>query len=282
MANTQISALTAASTPLTGAEVAPIVQSGATVKVAISDILHSTADYIKGQKQNGSTNNATGAGLFSSVKTTGTAAAGFGSSVNFEHYDTSGGYAGCKVASVIPSSDANTAELVGFSRNYGYVEGWRVDIAGNVKFPQNIYVTTAAKGINFTANTPASGMTSQNLTWYEEGTWTPTVTASTPGITPPTFTSTSGTYTRIGRTVYITYNIQFNQNGTGAGYLKVVGLPFNLGQRGFGVGQEVAVVGFNTISNGIASTNYFYLTNFAGAYPGGTSYNLLGSFTYTL
>jgi hypothetical protein len=38
MADKKISALTAASTPLAGTEVVPIVQSGATVKVAVSDL----------------------------------------------------------------------------------------------------------------------------------------------------------------------------------------------------------------------------------------------------
>ena len=38
MADSKISALTAASTPLAGTEVLPIVQSGATVKVAVSDL----------------------------------------------------------------------------------------------------------------------------------------------------------------------------------------------------------------------------------------------------
>ena len=38
MADKKISALTAASTPLAGTEVLPIVQSGATVKVAVSDL----------------------------------------------------------------------------------------------------------------------------------------------------------------------------------------------------------------------------------------------------
>ena len=38
MANTKISALTAATTPVAGTEVLPIVQSGATVKVAVSDL----------------------------------------------------------------------------------------------------------------------------------------------------------------------------------------------------------------------------------------------------
>ena len=39
MADKKISALTAATTPLAGTEVLPIVQSGATVKVAVSDFL---------------------------------------------------------------------------------------------------------------------------------------------------------------------------------------------------------------------------------------------------
>ena len=38
MADKKISALTASSTPLAGTEVLPIVQSGATVKVAVSDL----------------------------------------------------------------------------------------------------------------------------------------------------------------------------------------------------------------------------------------------------
>jgi hypothetical protein len=42
MANTKISALTAATTPLAGTEVLPIVQSGATVKASISNVQTST------------------------------------------------------------------------------------------------------------------------------------------------------------------------------------------------------------------------------------------------
>jgi hypothetical protein len=62
----------------------------------------------------------------------------------------------------------------------------------------NIVQGTAAKGINFTANTPAAGMTSQLLNWYEEGTWTPSFADS--GGATPAQTST-GRYTRIGNTV---------------------------------------------------------------------------------
>jgi len=71
---------------------------------------------------------------------------------------------------------------------------WTMTSDGN--FQQLI----ASKGINFTANTPASGMTSQNLNWYEEGTWTP---GQGGGLTVIGTFSSSGKYTRIGRTVFI-------------------------------------------------------------------------------
>ena len=64
----------------------------------------------------------------------------------------------------------------------------------------NIIFGTAAKGINFTANTPAAGMTSQLLNWYEEGTWTPNQGA---GLTVVGTFSSSGTYVRIGRQVTV-------------------------------------------------------------------------------
>lgn len=64
----------------------------------------------------------------------------------------------------------------------------------------NFVLGTAAKGVNFTANTPAAGMTSQLLNWYEEGTWVPNQGA---GLTLVGAFSSAGTYTRIGRQVFI-------------------------------------------------------------------------------
>jgi hypothetical protein len=64
----------------------------------------------------------------------------------------------------------------------------------------NIVQGTAAKGVNFTANTPLAGMTSQLLNWYEEGTWTPNQGA---GLTVSGTFSSTGKYTRIGRQVTI-------------------------------------------------------------------------------
>ena len=87
----------------------------------------------------------------------------------------------------------------------------------------NLIQGTAAKGFNFTANTPAAGMTSQLLNWYEEGTWTPT-DGSGAGLT---FTLARGVYVRVGRMVQImgmvTYPTTANASPT-----QINGLPFNL------------------------------------------------------
>ena len=70
----------------------------------------------------------------------------------------------------------------------------------------NFVPSTAAKGINFTANTPAAGMTSQLLNWYEEGTWTPTRYGFTEVLGAGSIT-VSGTYTRVGRMVTVIASI---------------------------------------------------------------------------
>jgi hypothetical protein len=87
----------------------------------------------------------------------------------------------------------------------------------------NIIQGTAAKGINFTANTPAAGMTSQLLNWYEEGTWTPT-DASGAGLT---FTSATGRYTRMGNVVFLFGYVQYPTTASGAN-ASIGGLPFTV------------------------------------------------------
>lgn len=69
-----------------------------------------------------------------------------------------------------------------------------------------ILTPAAAKGINFTANAPAAGMTSQLLNWYEEGAWTPAPDVGS-------FSGASGRYTRIGRLVTIHFDFSVATGG---------------------------------------------------------------------
>lgn len=90
----------------------------------------------------------------------------------------------------------------------------------------NIIQGTAAKGFNFTANTPASGMTSQLLNWYEEGSWTPVLTfnGNSVGIT---YSTQRGRYARVGRTVTVNFEISLSSKGSSTGEAWITGLPFS-------------------------------------------------------
>lgn len=102
--------------------------------------------------------------------------------------------------------------LVGGTNNYGITSlvssganKWNFYAAGTAdNYAAGNWKFAAAKGINFTANTPAAGMTSQLLNWYEEGTWTPTLVPSTSGTITLNTSFDTAAYTRVGRQVTCT------------------------------------------------------------------------------
>lgn len=65
---------------------------------------------------------------------------------------------------------------------------------------------------------------------YEEGTWTPTITFATPGNLSVAYTTQSGTYTKIGRTVSINLLLVTSSftHTTASGQFTINGLPFAL------------------------------------------------------
>jgi hypothetical protein len=130
-------------------------------------------------------------------------------------------------------------------------------LIGNATFSDNLIQGTATKGVNFTANTPAAGMTSQLLNWYEEGTFTPTITPSAGSLT--SYTS-SGFYTRIGNTITVFVTFMVTNGGTASGNATIGALPF----ASKNMGDYVAVVNaregnvtggiFNVLVNNNATT----------------------------
>lgn len=180
MSNSKISALTSATTPLAGTETLPIVQSGATKQVSVANL-------------------TAGRNI---------AAAEVTSTFN----STYSGGAGSHGLELHNASNTNLTLAAGYDASYGaYIMGVNFGTAYTkltlnpygpdvVLGAGNLIPATAAKGINFTANTPAAGMTSQLLNWYEEGSWTPNQGA---GLTVIGAFSSSGKYTRIGRQVTI-------------------------------------------------------------------------------
>jgi len=82
----------------------------------------------------------------------------------------------------------------------------------------NLVIGTAGKGIDFSANSHATGMTSELLNDYEQGTWTPDFSAWG---TAPTFAA--GRYIKIGSQVTV---VVLGQSGVNAGNQAITGLPF--------------------------------------------------------
>lgn len=90
----------------------------------------------------------------------------------------------------------------------------------------NLVIGTAGKGIDFSA-TPGAG-TSELLSDYEEGTWTPTFVPTSGAFDAITYVSTGGYYTKVGRLVTVTGRLRTNGITVGAasGGLFIGGLPF--------------------------------------------------------
>ena len=119
---------------------------------------------------------------------------------------------------IVPINQSSVTDSVSVAN---LTAGRSVSASDYVMSTGNLVPGTAAKGINFTANTPAAGKTSQLLNWYEEGTWTPT-DASGVGLS---LTIGSATYVRTGRMVTCFAWITYPATGTTAA-AQIGGIPF--------------------------------------------------------
>jgi hypothetical protein len=116
---------------------------------------------------------------------------------------------------------ANVTVLTANSSGLTYVPTGNVNI--NIGNTANITVgTLTANGIKF----PATQVTSSDgntLDDYEEGTFTPTISA---GVSSITYSSQSGTYTKIGNVVYVRIRIALSAGTATSAHLTFAGLPF--------------------------------------------------------
>jgi hypothetical protein len=230
MADSKISALPTATTPLAGTEVLPIVQSGVTDQVTVANL---TA----GRAVATAALNATG------------------------------------IISTTDATDASSTTAASLKTAGG------LGVVKKTYVGDNIVQATAAKGFDFAANTTLSGKTSTILNWYEEGTWTPNITAGS-----GTFTSVSATgkYTRIGRLVTTAFTINITTNGTAASYIKI-SMPIANGSTQYcGIAVEQLNTG-NTCSVqfGVGATTA-NISSYNNGYPGGTGYQITGTLTYSI
>ena len=107
-------------------------------------------------------------------------------------------------------------------------EAARITSTGNVEIANgNLVFSTAGKGIDFSATANSSGtMTSELLSDYEEGTWTPNQGS---GVTVSGSFSSGGYYTKIGRTVTVHARLQGSTNVSVSGNgIICTNLPFQV------------------------------------------------------
>ena len=158
---------------------------------------------------------------------------------NYAAYIVGNGYAGGMAlnATSFQIGQNSAARNLTLHSGTGWAEQVRIGPTGNVTLQNgNLVIGTSGKGIDFSA-TAGTG-TSELLDDYEEGTWTPTVSAST---TPPTVTYSirSGTYTKVGRLVTCTGIIVLASTSGGSGNVRITGLPFTNGNQ-----ENVGYIGF--------------------------------------
>jgi hypothetical protein len=267
MANSKISALTSAST-VVGTEVLPIVQSSATVKVSVVDLTPGLSTITAAKGGTGQTSYAVGDLLYADTTTTlaKLADVATGNAVISGGVSTAPSYGKIglttHISGVLPvangGTNASSASITAFNNITGYSASGATGttttnlvfstspsittptLVGNVTLSTgNVVQGTAAKGFDFSANTPLAGKTSTLLNYYEEGTWTPTFTGltivnGTGGVTY------QANYVRVGRIVTFTITILVSGTATtqsiaGTTYSTVPFNPVSLGWQTFNV-----------------------------------------------
>jgi hypothetical protein len=217
MANSKISALPAASTPLAGTELVPVVQGGITEQVSVANLTAGRqVDMLY-------LNISTSAGLVGNVNST----------------NANGGYLRWQTNSTSIWDIGTTKQVFGtgtandggFATRPGYylglgangAESLRLTTTGDVSvLTGNLVVGTSGKGVDFSA-TAGTG-TSELLADYEEGTFTPNLLfgGGNTGMTG----SFVGRYTKIGRVVYYTVVIYLSAKGSSTGNTTISGFPY--------------------------------------------------------
>jgi len=254
MANTKISTLSSASTPLSGSEIVPINQSGVTDSVTVANLTAGrNTNVAKLMVNNTGVTPVVGVDIYSDSGRV-NAPLPFNTIREWpiwtasQRYDGSfdRGIVGIYIYSANGFGQDGALRFKTSANDIAAVTALEISNAQNVTFNVgNLVQGTAGKGINFTANTPASGMTSQNLTWYEEGTWTPTQGS---GLTVVGTFSSTGKYTRIGRQVCISGTVSGSTgvSVTAAGVI-TNNLPFTVITAGLGQATNAGVNAFAAV-----------------------------------
>lgn len=285
MSDKKISQLPASTTPLGGTEELAVVQSGDTKKVSVADltagravsassvvtpIINNSGDIkvqISGDDQllvSGTNGNLAIGGSLIPYNKLELGTTGANNSVGIGMRARNGSNADSPATSIITSYDS-TGGATGSKLEISTRDGSGVLVGLTVKPNRNVEVNlgnlvigTAGKGIDFSADSSAAGMTSELLDDYEEGTWTGALASAGGSIT--TATTNTGKYTKIGRQVTASMWIDVDSVLVPSGELFLTGLPFTNG--GALTNRTAVTVWANNLAAGaITSITAFMFNN---------------------
>ena len=145
---------------------------------------------------------------------------------------------------------------------------------GNVK-------VASGHGIDFSATGDATGATAELLDDYEEGTWTPVITAE--GSSAASITVNTATYTRVGRLVSLVFRLTINSiSGTSSSNaIELTGMPFTINDANSG-GANIGYTGLTASMSGTLAlqgntTTKYRIVNLTGLSGSNASDHLTGN-----
>ena len=142
----------------------------------------------------------------------------------------------------------------------------------------NLVIGTSGKGIDFSA-TPGTG-TSELLSDYEEGTWTPVVSST--GGTITTVGAVSGRYIKVGTQVTVFATVNITTRGTASGALIIDGLPF-APNTSLQASYTPSGVNFSSaLSVGGFTTSVMFLRYYDATFPVDTGSGIYVTSTYSV
>jgi hypothetical protein len=246
MADAKISQLTASATPLAGTEVLPIVQSSTTKKVSVANLTAGRAVSALSFEATAGNISVTGPGNILQVLN--------GASVQIQNSPVTANWNLATSGSGLSINSPQNGTL-GIANNTA--------ITGTLNITDNLIIGTAGKGIDFSADGQAAGMTSELLDDYEEGLYTPTFTPSTSGTIGLNTSNTRDKvmYTKVGRVVNLIAGIQFLGSSSPVGTSVTMTLPFAAFNGTGTTGSSATVFMYNGVAyNGQINNNATTMT----------------------
>ena len=173
------------------------------------------------------------------------------------------------------------ANAVGIATNS--TQAFLANAVQGIQIPNTLGVgattpATTGAGISFPATQSASS-DANTLDDYEEGTWTPVLSASVTAPTVSVYLNQIGVYTKVGNLVVATCYIRATITNVGSGYPIITGLPFSASNL------EGVACGFNTLTNNVSSSTGGWYVNGTAVYTAGTTMTYAvtsGYFTFTV